>query len=30
MTLNLYVMLRYQGRCHGNILIWYSTNVCGN
>jgi len=30
MQLNLCGMLRCHGRCHGNILIWYSTNVCGN
>jgi len=30
MQLNLYGMLRYHGRCHGKILVWYNTNVCGD
>jgi len=25
--LKYYVMLQYQGRCHGNIMLWYNTNV---
>jgi len=30
MPINLYVMLPWQGQCHGNCLIWYSKNVCDN
>jgi len=27
MPLKYYVMLQYQGQCHGNIMLWYNTNI---